>query len=242
MGMSNRDLLRNLTSNSFQRLRQQAERGPGGANGPSSMQQSLPQASSANRSEPGAEVDWESWVREMADSLGKAMDDWKSMATLTGVQVAGNIGIIKPGDLQGPSLSSLIRGRWMPAGTVDTNIRNAVIDIVSDGWKSWHAQTAGNLEFPTIVAGQEQQTAPAPCVPKPLSSLGSGGSAQLSTGYLKAMLQARCMGQGVPGIEDLMESVASSINTTFQTFKTTTFIVDVQAIGGVATGAPGFLK
>ncbi len=240
MGISNRSLLRNLAGNTYRRLqRQSARRQPG----PISQPQSSP-PSWVNQSDTTEEpVDWFTWAWEMADSLGKAMDDWKSMATMGPITVSGGIGMINPGDIQGPSLSSLIQ---MPAVGLDEDssvaeVRSAINEKVSDGWKTWHSQLSGPLQFPGQVGAPGQQAAASPCLPISLSNLASGGSFALSTGVLKSNLTARFMGKNIPELDDLVDAVSQAVGQTFQTFKTTTMIVNVQTIGGTAHGSPGFL-
>lgn len=240
MGISNRSLLRNLAGNTYRRLQGQSTRRQPGL---TSHQQGTAPAG-IHQSNSTETIDWYTWAWETADSLGKAMDDWKSMATMSPITVNGGIGMIQPGNIQGPSLSSLIQMRTagLDEDSTIADIRAAINEKVSDGWKTWHIQLQGPLQFPGQVGSGDQQTTPMPCLPTPLSSLASGGSFALSAGVLKANLTARFVSKNIPELDDLVDAVSQAIGHTFQTFKTTTMIADVQAIAGTAHGNPGFLR
>ncbi len=249
MGISSRALLRNLTTNTFRRIRHRASTlrpgssaGTAGSSGSAGHSRHQPGASGGQ--EPAAAtIDWELWAWDMADALGKAMDDWKSLALLKPITVNNGIGMINPGDITGPALTSLAPPYLDHDGDADlTAIRSAITDEVSDAWKSWHDSLHGPLTFPTLLGGGDHQPTTAHCQPTMLSALASSGAVYFGSGRLKAFLGVRLVNRDLPEVDQLIDAMALALETTFKTFKASTVITDVQATGGVATGAPGFLR
>lgn len=203
--------------------------------------------------------DYEAYIDAISGAICGGIDQWMKTATVAGVMINGPVGMLAPGNVMGPPLTSLILAKAPKDSAQDLKYSNAIAAAVGTAWQTWHMGLAGMLSYPAFAAFPGPMAPPTPSVPMPLVAFASGGEAQLAASALSAQMQAALADPAAPHATELFDALANAFATVFQMFKLSTLVQNVlgtgpiptfappiipagPVLGGVGTGAPGCIS
>jgi hypothetical protein len=177
------------------------------------------------------------YIDGICDAICDAVDQWMKLSMITGAIINGPVGVVIPGNVQGPPLMPFILGKGPMANLAEIKFTKAIASAFSTAWQAWHMGVAGTLTFPPFASVPMPSVPPTPCVPMPVIAMSSAGESMLSGSQLKNLMVANLGDPTAQYSNELFDSIGNAFNTVFMTWKGTTMI-NVQGTGPVAGFAP----
>lgn len=184
---------------------------------------------------------FEDYIDGICDGICDGIDKWLKMATVVGVIINGPVGVVAPGNVQGPPLGPLILAKAPMNTPQESKYSNAIANAFGTLWQAWHLGIAGTLMYPAFAAFPGPVAPPTPNVPMPLIALPSGGEAGLSPNSLKGLMQTNLADPEALHAPELFDALAKAFSVVFQIFKASTLVQNVLGTGPIPTFAPPFV-
>lgn len=176
------------------------------------------------------------FASEVSLLIAKAWKKWQDEVIINNVDVEGARGLLSPGGINGPVLtSSGIMENFDRTGRSQDYINcvKAVSDAVADGMRIWQRGFSHrNIPFPQGVSCS-YTLSPCDNVPVTVSSGSSSGDIKMSEEELYNYMLYRTPEQEESIIEVLKAS-AKAISASFEKWKKSCFIISIVASGGIA--------
>jgi hypothetical protein len=172
------------------------------------------------------------FIDGICDAICSAWSQWQSMATMTGLVVAGPT--VSVGQIVGPPLYPLIMLKAPKASPQLAKYSNAIAQVISNGWLAFTAtiKIPGLPLFPAYSALPTPVAPPMPHPPIPLASLPQMPATIMATA-LKAQKIAAHADPQAQYASQLFEAVSYAFEQSYNLWKASTTINNLLV---VATG------
>lgn len=181
---------------------------------------------------------FETFIQGICGSICTAVSYWMGQAAIAGIQINGPAGEILPGNVIGPDITGMIYANAPLATAQEKKYSSAVARAIGPNWRTWHSGLCGVLQYPVFAAFPGPAAPPTPNVPVPVAALASAGEAGLAPGPLQNKMMSNLGEPDALHASDLFDCIAKAFSTVFQTFKTSTLVMNVQGTGSVPAFAP----
>lgn len=178
----------------------------------------------------------EAFAEEVSGLIGSAWKKWQDSVVINGIEVDGSVGVLRPGDITEPVLtSSSMLANFSRKDKSQDYIKcvRAVVGAVENGMRSWQRGYAHkNIPFPQG-SSCVYTMPPSKNVPVVVASGTSQGSKKMEEGSLYNYMLYR-----VPEDDEntliVFKAASKSIADNFKKWENTCSIVDITASGGIA--------
>ena len=192
------------------------------------------------------------YIDGICSAICSAWGQWQSMATMTGLVVAGPV--VSVGQIVGPPLTPLILKDAPKSTPAELKYSTGIAQVIGTGWLTFTAtiKIPGLPLFPGYAALPTPVAPPMPHPPVPLASLPQMPASIMAT----ALKAQKIAAHGDPQAQysaELFESVAYAFEQMYNMWKSTTMITNLLVIAtggtpisplpavGTATMPPGSL-
>jgi hypothetical protein len=176
------------------------------------------------------------FAREISDLIVLAWKDWQDDIVINGVYVEGSTGFLLPGRMDGPVLTSknILKGFSRKGRSSEySDCVKAVAGAVAQGVRSWQRGYGNdNIPFPQGASCVYTLT---PCdnMPVTVSSGYSSGDKDMERFAIYNYLIYR-IPENSETVIQMFKIIAKAISQTFEDWKNTCLILDINASGGIA--------
>lgn len=173
-------------------------------------------------------------------AICSAWSQWQSMATMTGIIVAGPVGSV--GQVVGPPLQPLILASAPKASPMELKYSNVIASVISTAWLTFTA----TIKIPGLPLWPMFAAFPGPMVPPPgipnpapvpVAAL-TQVPVSISTNMLKMQMVGQLADPQAPFHAELFESISNAFEQCYNTWKVSTMVTQVMGLGAVPTFAP----
>jgi len=177
--------------------------------------------------------EYEQYIDGICRSISDAVAKWMQNASVVAATIMGPVGNVLPGSVIGPVLEPMIMASAPQATASEFKYSTAIAAALSSGWLEWQQGLCGVLSYPGFAAAATATAPPTPNVAVPLITWSSAGEAGLSPQVLAKAMEHRFNEPGALHAQTLFDAVARAFHIHFQTFKSTTTVVNVIGTGPV---------
>ncbi|MDX1607326.1 MAG: hypothetical protein R3202_14130, partial [Candidatus Competibacterales bacterium] len=96
--------------------------------------------------------EFEDYIDGICDGICDGIDKWLKAATVVGVIINGPVGVVAPGNVQGPPLAPLILAKAPTDTPQKSKYSNAIANSLGTAWQAWHLAITGTLMYPAFAA------------------------------------------------------------------------------------------
>ena len=178
----------------------------------------------------------DAFAKDISEIVGGAWKKWQDSVIINGIDVEGSRGLLKPGDISEPALTSASMlkdfSRQNKSQKYIACIR-AVTGAVENGMRSWqHGYYHDNILFPQ--GASCAYTLP-PCnnVPVIISTGASRGDEMMTEQSLYSYMLYHAPGED-KSLNAVFKAASKAIADGFKKWKNSCSIVDILATGGIA--------
>lgn len=181
----------------------------------------------------------EDYMDGVCKAIASGWGNWMSACMVSGAIVAGPVGTVTPGMVQGPPMSGLILASGPPMSSPqEMKFTNAIASAIGTAWQTWHMGLAGTLQYPAFAAFPGPMAPPMPNIPIPVAAFASPGEAMLGKSTLSGLMMANYGSPTDNHAKDIFDSVSDAFNQTFTTWKPATMVNNVLGQGPIPTFVP----
>ena len=184
---------------------------------------------------------FDQYIEGICGAICDAIDKWMKLTMIAGAIINGPVGMLFPGNVNGPPLMPLILSNAPKSTPQEIKYSNAIASAFGTLWQPWHLGLMGTLQYPPFAAFPGPVAPPMPNIPIPLIAFSSPGESGLSANALKSMMDVNLADPNALHASDLFDAIAKAFNTVFQIFKASTIVQNVLGTGPIPTFAPPFV-
>lgn len=184
---------------------------------------------------------FEKFIDGICSAICSAWSQWQSLAMFAGSLHNATVVSILPGNLQGPPLFTLIFASAPKATPQELKYSKAIAQAVGTAWQTWQVGFLATLQCAPHAVFPGPMGPPTPTVPMPVATGSSPGEAGLSDSALKGMMVANLGDPQALHHQELFDAIAKAVKSCFDTWKTSTQMSNIMALGPIPTFAPPFV-
>jgi len=184
---------------------------------------------------------FEKFIDGICSAICSAWSQWQSLAMFTGTMHNATVVSVLPGNLMGPPLFPLIFASAPKATLQELKYSKAIAQTIGTAWQIWQVGFLATLQCAPHAAFPGPMGPPTPTVPMPVASGSSPGESGFSDSALKGMMMANLGDPQALHQKELFEAIAKAFKSCFDTWKTSTQMMNVMAMGPIPTFAPPFV-
>lgn len=180
------------------------------------------------------------FIDGICSAICSAWSQWQSLATLTGVLIAGPTASV--GQIVGPPLAPLILASAPKETPMLLKYSNTVANVISTAWLSFTAtvKVPGLPWYPAFAAFPGPMAPPMPNVPVPFAAL-TQVPVSISANVLKMQMVGQHGDPMAPFHQELFEAIADAFEKSYNIWKVSTMVTNVLGTGPIPTFAPPYV-
>lgn len=184
---------------------------------------------------------FEKFIDGMCSAICSGWSQWQSLAMFTGTLHNATVVSALPGNLQGPPLFPLIFASAPKASPQEMKYSKAIAQAIGTAWQTWQVGFLATLQCAPHAVFPGPMGPPTPIIPMPIASGSSPGEAGLSDAALKGMMMANLGDPTALHADQLFDAIAKAFKTCFDTWKASSMMSNIMAMGPIPTFAPPFV-